>query len=624
MRLNQAEVSASSVSTLRQGRSEWPDAVAYREAIQSPGLTLGDPLLTGAKVAENRQGLPIAYTGRFAVVFRLRGHDGSDWALRCFTTPQDGYGITRGTRYRLLATQIAALDDVFVPFRFVESGMRIAGKWYPTIAMRWAQGTTLGRWVEQHRESPERLRRLATALGELLGRLEAAGMAHGDWQHDNLLISEDGSHITLVDYDGMFVPGLEGYPSPELGHPNYQHPDRDVQHFGVGLDRFACLVMQTALLALARDPSLWVRFGDGESLLFKASDLRDPASSPVFSTLKAQAELDRDEELADSLARLSDALAHGPDSTLLPTICTEPPKPLPAELVGPPEPTVQERQAQADNLDWIQTYSEVVTHDKWWQAGTSYRATGQRQATKDVFRYLIQLNEQVFEEKEKNNLLAVRVALAGAAVVFTLLWSVLPLQFLPLVLLLWLVNAVAMGYAGWPHRKLLDELNAEIAKMSQLASERKDRVATRNRGTSPQALQAAQGAQADYVAEKLRQVPINRVITIHGMPVQAKRELEAVGITSALELSRRTNLPGIPQHQITTLQTWCREMEKEFEDEWRKYSASAKNVSVDIQRLEMEVAEFERESSRLQREREQFPDTSLRAYLKKLLPILKI
>jgi hypothetical protein len=249
---------------------------------------------------------------------------------------------------------------------------------------------------------------------------------------------------------------------------------------------------------------------------------------------------------------------------------------------------------------------------------------GQRQATKDVFRYLNQLNESVFAEKEKSNLFAVRAALAGVLVVALLLAQVVPGAYLPLFLLLWLVNAVGIGYANWPHRKLLDELNAEIAKMTQLAAERKDRVATRNRGASPQALQAAQGAQADYVAEKLRQVPVNRVITIHGMPVQVKRELEAVGVTNALELSRRTNLPGIPQHQITTLQTWCRDMEKEFEDEWRKFSASAKNVNVDIQRLEMEVAEFERESTRLQKEREQFPTTTLRAYLKKLLPFLKI
>ncbi|MBB6052230.1 phosphotransferase [Armatimonas rosea] len=624
MRLNPAETSASSLSSTRQGRSEWPDAVAYREAIQSPGLSLGDPLLTGAKVAENRQGLPIAYTGRFAVVFRLRGHDGADWALRCFTTPQDGYGITRGTRYRLLATKIAALDDVFVPFRFVESGIRIAGKWYPTIAMQWAQGTPLGRWVEENREKPERLRRLAEELGALLQRLEAAGMAHGDWQHDNLLISPDGTQVTLVDYDGMFVPGLEGYPSPELGHPNYQHPERQVQHFGVGLDRFACLVMQTALLALARNPALWVQFGDGESLLFKASDLRDPAGSPVFAALRAQAELDRDEALADSLARLQDALAHGPDSTLLPVISTQEPQPLPAELVGPPEPSAQERLEKADNLDWIRTYSEVVTHDKWWQAGTSFRPGGQRQAQKDVFRYLILLNEQSHQTKEATNLMWTRVAIASVLLLVLALAQTALGPWFPLVFLMWVASAGYLGYSNWPQRKILDELEAEIAKMNQLAAERRDRVATRNRGASPQALQAAQGAQADYVAEKLRQVPINRVITIHGMPVNTKRELASAGITNALELSRRTTLPGIPQHQITTLQTWCREMEKEFEDEWRKYNASAKNVSADVQRLEMEVAEFTREANRLEREREQFPETNLRAYLKKLLPFLKL
>ena len=106
--------------------------------------------------------------------------------------------------------------------------------------------------------------------------------------------------------------------------------------------------------------------------------------------------------------------------------------------------------------------------------------------------------------------------------------------------------------------------------------------------------------------------------------MQAKRALEAAGITNALELARRTNIPEVAPHQIATLQNWCREIEKEFEDEWRKYSASARNVSVDVQRLEMEVAEFERETTRLQRERDQFPETNLRGYLKKLFPFLKL
>jgi hypothetical protein len=83
---------------------------------------------------------------------------------------------------------------------------------------------------------------------------------HGDWQHDNLLIAEGGTNVTLVDYDGVYVPEFAGRLSPEAGHPNYQHPDRTAENFGPGMDRFSCLVIQAALLSLAIEPGLWARF----------------------------------------------------------------------------------------------------------------------------------------------------------------------------------------------------------------------------------------------------------------------------------------------------------------------------------------------------------------------------
>ena len=49
----------------------WPDAVTYREAIQQPDRALFDPALSRGTVRLDRLGLPVAYTGRFAVVFRL-------------------------------------------------------------------------------------------------------------------------------------------------------------------------------------------------------------------------------------------------------------------------------------------------------------------------------------------------------------------------------------------------------------------------------------------------------------------------------------------------------------------------------------------------------------------------
>jgi hypothetical protein len=289
----------------------WPDAVAYREVIQNPGLALNDPRLRESSVALDRRGLPLAYTGRFAVVFRLTPRDGSTWAVRCFTTAPGEGGDARHARYALLEPRLAApeIADLFVPFAYLPSGVRVSGREYPALAMQWAEGETLGRFVERNRENPEALLTLAATLGDALERLRAAGIAHGDWQHDNLLVSEDGRHVTFVDYDGVFVSELADYPPGEKGHPNYQHPARTEGDYGPDLDRFPCLLMQTALVALAHEPSLWDSYSDGESLLFGQMDLAEPAASVTFATLRLVAE--RSPELAGMLKTLDAACRKG-------------------------------------------------------------------------------------------------------------------------------------------------------------------------------------------------------------------------------------------------------------------------------------------------------------------------
>lgn len=295
----------------RAGRA-WPDAATFREAIQTPSLVLPSEELQRAQVVSDRRGLPLAYSGRFAVVFRLRTADG-DWALRCFT--QVGHADERRERCRAIATQVADLGSCFVPFRYEEHGIRIGQAWYPTVALRWAEGETLGRFVENNLHNPRALADLAHALTRLIWHLEQVGVAHGDWQHDNLLVSGGGTQLTLVDYDGMFVPELAGRSSPELGHPNYQHPGRTSGDYNVGLDRFAHLVMQTALVALCRAPSLWDAFNDGECLLFKKSDFADPEPSPVFRTLRVAARADP--LLCSQLDALQAACASVPGGALL-------------------------------------------------------------------------------------------------------------------------------------------------------------------------------------------------------------------------------------------------------------------------------------------------------------------
>jgi hypothetical protein len=112
------------------------------------------------------------------------------------------------------------------------------------------------------------------------------GIAHGDLQHGNILVTEEG--IRLVDYDGMFVPGMEGMISNEIGHRNYQHPKRDPTHFGPWLDNFSAWVIYISLRVLATDPQLWqVGAAGDEAILFRQDDFNNPDNSPLIAALAA-------------------------------------------------------------------------------------------------------------------------------------------------------------------------------------------------------------------------------------------------------------------------------------------------------------------------------------------------
>ena len=103
-------------------------------------------------------------------------------------------------------------------------------------------------------------------------------------QHGNALVTASGD-LKLVDYDAMFVPALQGERSSEIGHINYQHPQRDGSHYDERLDAFAALVIYVSIRAVAVAPDLWSTYHNGDNLLFKRSDFNAPQSSPLFTNL---------------------------------------------------------------------------------------------------------------------------------------------------------------------------------------------------------------------------------------------------------------------------------------------------------------------------------------------------
>lgn len=639
----------------------WPDAVAYREAIQNPQASLAPPELRHGAVAQDRRGLPIAYTGRFAVVFRVVDTEGFQWAVRCFTAPPQDQVIPRTDRYRLIASHASELGDIFVPFKYFEQGVRVGSAWYPFVAMRWASGETLGKFTDRNLHNPEALRTLAGTLTALLKRLEDAGIAHGDWQHDNLMVAKNGKHVTLVDYDGMFVPEFAGLVADELGHPNYQHPARTPLDFGPKMDRFACLTMQSALLALSHEPALWSRFSDGESLLFKKIDFQEPSVSPVFRALREVAAKHDDAVLADSIARLEDACVHATDEVMEPA-------------VAPLEMASEERSA----FDWntLPTTATVLTKAtakgieetvipaqsgiKWWQAGpaialpdplavaqassvasakwfagqtqapTVMGGAGQAQQYKPVetwaFIERVYRDETLAAERKHFMLSRGGVAILAAFTVLFLLSLFGRGGSFPFYLFFWVFNIGSLGYANWPRKKIHDELEAEIAKMEKLMNERREKIAARQHALAPGGGLSPLGAAAfgslhDFVNDRLSKTQVNQALTIKGIQPATLKVLRGEGITTALHLQGRMTVAEVPAHEMAALQQWCRDIELRFADEYRHSGASARqhNTSAEIARWEQEAAEFERERDRLLREKSQFPDVSFwNVYWRKL------
>ncbi|MDE6804379.1 MAG: hypothetical protein K2J29_07095, partial [Muribaculaceae bacterium] len=100
---------------------------------------------------------------------------------------------------------------------------------------------------------------------------------------DNILVREDGSPV-LVDYDGMFVPSMQGEKAREAGSPDYRHPLRTDADFNEHIDDFSVAVIALSLKALALNPSLR-RSASADTLLLSETDFRDPANSHLLQSI---------------------------------------------------------------------------------------------------------------------------------------------------------------------------------------------------------------------------------------------------------------------------------------------------------------------------------------------------
>jgi serine/threonine protein kinase len=260
----------------------YPSLEQYQEALQHPRVALLDGDLKNGSIATSGLGLPKVMCGGFALTYTISVGAGK-YAVRCFHKQSPDLEM----RYKAVSSKLKALSsNYFLPFEFQPQGVQVQGAKFPIVKMAWAAGDTLGEFVSDNFRNGSALAALRESIVKLASYLEAQLIAHGDLQPGNLMVSQGGRLIQLIDYDGMFVPEIKQLGAAEIGHRNFQHPSRTGANFNASLDRFSFISLVVALKALERNPDLWDESqSDWDSFVFRFSDFSDPASSKVFKKL---------------------------------------------------------------------------------------------------------------------------------------------------------------------------------------------------------------------------------------------------------------------------------------------------------------------------------------------------
>ncbi len=259
----------------------FPSATDYQSAVLNPKHVFQDKDLRSATVKTNLWGMPAVSAGGFALTYFFETPVRNKWVVRCFKKEIE----SRKQRYIEISQFLNKhKEPFFTTAEYIQQGILINGQWYPIVKMTQIEGKTLNGFIESNLGESKKLINLANQFRDLVVRLEQLGIAHGDLQHGNIMISND--QLVLIDYDGMYVPALKGYQSAEAGHRSYQHPLRNAE-FGPDLDRFSAIVIYLGLKATSLNPNLWQKYSNGDNLLFQSTDFANPFTSPLLQELES-------------------------------------------------------------------------------------------------------------------------------------------------------------------------------------------------------------------------------------------------------------------------------------------------------------------------------------------------
>ena len=264
---------------------QYPLISEYVRAIQDASNNL-DQLAHLVPVLDDH-GEPYRSSGAFAVVFKMKDEQtGKCYALKCFTEEQEG----RAEAYRQIADELDMVDSPYITsVKYMEKELFVDSQCeedeFPVLLMDWVEGETMEAYIAANYHNQSVMSMLCYRFGKMAAWLRSQSFGHGDVKPDNIIIRPDGS-LTLVDYDGMFVPSMKGSKSPTVGTRDFCHPLRTVDDFDETIDDFSLASIALSLKAISMKSTLLDIYGASDRLLFSENDYRNPSNSKVISALQ--------------------------------------------------------------------------------------------------------------------------------------------------------------------------------------------------------------------------------------------------------------------------------------------------------------------------------------------------
>ena len=266
---------------------QYPLISEYVRAIQDASSNL-DKLAHLVPVLDDH-GEPYCSSGAFAVVFKMKDEQtGKCYALKCFTEEQEG----RAEAYRQIADELEFVDSSYITsVKYLDKEIFVDSSCeedeFPVLLMDWIDGETMESYIAENYQDNYTMAMLCYRFCKMAAWLRSQPFAHGDIKPDNIMVRPDGN-LTLVDYDGMFVPAMKGQKSPTIGTKDFSHPLRTVDDFDETIDDFALASIALSLKAISLKPSLLDEYGAADRLLFSADDYCDLSKSKVMAALQEQ------------------------------------------------------------------------------------------------------------------------------------------------------------------------------------------------------------------------------------------------------------------------------------------------------------------------------------------------